>query len=96
MALVGTLALGGALAYAAIVGIVAPGARSGDATLGLTVLAFAVGVPAYAALTLLPVAARHERLARILAERWHLAIIGYAQGATVLIAFLLLATLGLA
>jgi hypothetical protein len=32
----------------------------------------------------------------VLADRWHLAILAYAQTVTVLIAFLLLAVLGLA
>jgi hypothetical protein len=47
-------------------------------------------------MTLLPVMARQARLASALSERWHLAVIGYAQGATVLIAFVLLSILGLA
>jgi hypothetical protein len=41
-------------------------------------------------------AARRERFAIILADRWHLAVIAYAEGVTVLIGFLLLAVLGLA
>jgi len=43
----------------------------------------------------LPIAANRERLAPILAERWHLAIVAYAQGVMVLTGFLLLAVLGL-
>ena len=91
-----TLAIVGTLAYALIVANLAPLARSAEATLNLTLVAFGVGVPAYAAMTLLPIAAARERLAPILADRWHLAVIAYAQGAIVLIGFLLLAVLGLA
>jgi hypothetical protein len=47
-------------------------------------------------MTLLPIAARREGWASLLADRWHLAIIAYAQAVTVLIGFLLLAVLGLA
>ena len=90
------LATIGVLAYAVVVATLAPELRSDEATLGLTILAFALGVPAYLALTLLPVAANHSRLAPVLAERWHLALLAYAQGAMVIIAFLLLAVLGLA
>ena len=68
----------------------APGLRGPETTLHLTVVAFIVGVPAYAANTILPIAARRERLAPILAERWHLTVIAYAEGAIVLIGFVLL------
>ena len=47
-------------------------------------------------MTLLPIAATRPRLAPILADRWHLAVIAYAEGAMVLVGFLLLAVLGLA
>jgi len=90
------LAFVGILAYAILIGVLAPGLRSPEATLNLTVMAFVIGVPAYAAMTVLPIAARRERLAPILADRWHLAIVAYAEGAMVLIGFLLLAVLGLA
>jgi hypothetical protein len=44
-----------------------------------------------------PADRRHrERLAPILADRWHLAVIAYAQGVMVLVGFLLLGVLGLA
>lgn len=90
------LAAVGTIAYGLVVDAFAPGLRSPEATLALTIVAFAGGVTAYVAMTLLPVAARQERLAPILADRWHLAMIGYAEGVTVLIGFLLLAVLGLA
>jgi hypothetical protein len=86
----------GTVVYAVVVDALAPGLRSPEATLALTLVAFVAGVIAYIAMTLLPIAAQRERLAPILADRWHLAIIGYAQGVTVLIGFLLLAVLGLA
>ena len=59
-------------------------------------MAFVVGVPAYAAVTILPIAAHRERLAPILADRWHIAVIAYAEGVMLLIGFLLLCVLGLA
>jgi hypothetical protein len=83
------------LVYALVVGL-APSLRTPDATLHLTVVAFIVGVPAYSANTILPIAAQRRRLAPILAERWHLAVIAYAEGAMVLIGFVLLSILGLA
>jgi hypothetical protein len=86
----------GTLVYGLVIHVVAPGLRSTEATLFLTVVAFVGGLAAYIAMTLLPIAAARERLAPVLADRWHLAIIGYAQGVTVLIGFLLLAVLGLA
>jgi hypothetical protein len=42
-------------------------------------VAFIVGVPAYGAMTILPIAAHRERLAPILADRWHLAVVAYAD-----------------
>jgi hypothetical protein len=86
----------GPMAYGLGVAVFAPGLRSSDATLALTIVAFAAGVPAYLAMTILPIAAHRERLAPILAERWHLAIVAYAQGVMVLTGFLLLAVLGFA
>lgn len=94
--LVALFASAGTLAYAIVIGVLAPGLRSPEATLDLTVVAFVAGIVAYGAMTILPIAARRERLAPILADRWHLAVIAYAQGVTVLIGFLLLAVLGLA
>jgi hypothetical protein len=90
------LAVVGIVGYAILIGAFAPSIRSPDATLNLTVVAFIIGVPAYGAMTILPIAAHRERLAPILADRWHLAIVAYAEGAMVLIGFLLLAVLGLA
>jgi hypothetical protein len=94
--LIGVFAAVGTVAYATVIGTLAPGLRSSEATLALTVVAFLGGVTAYIAMTILPIAARRERLAPILADRWHLAIVAYAQGVTVLIGFLLLGVLGLA
>ena len=96
IALIGCFAAAGTLAFALTAGVVAPSLRSAESTLGLTIVAFIAGVPAYGAMTVLPILARRPALARILAERWHLAIVAYAQGVTVLIGFLLLAVLGLA
>ena len=55
-----------------------------------------LGLPAYASMTLLPIAAARPRGAAALARHWHLAVLGYAQAATVLVGFVLLAVLGLA
>lgn len=96
IALLAVFAVVGTLAYAGVIGALAPSLRSVEATLNLTVVAFVAGVPAYGAMTVLPIAAHRERLAPILADRWHLAIVAYAQGVIVLICFLLLAILGLA
>lgn len=93
LALVGAIGTG---SYALVVNVLAPDLRSPDATLHLTVLAFLIGVPAYGAMTVLPIAAHRPRWAPVLADRWHLAIIGYAQAVTVMIGFMLLAVLGLA
>jgi hypothetical protein len=82
--------------YAIVVGVLAPNLRSTDATLDLTIVAFVAGVPAYGAMTILPIAARRPRLAASLADRWHLAVVAYPEGVTVLIGFLLIAILGLA
>ena len=86
----------GTIVYAILVNTLAPSLRSPEAALDLTVVAFVIGVPAYAGMTILPIAAHRPRLAPILADRWHLAIVAYAEGVMVLIGFLLLAVLGLA
>jgi hypothetical protein len=94
--LLAVFAIVGTAVYAIVVGALVPNLRSSEATLNLTILAFIAGVPAYGAMTILPVAARRERLARTLAVRWHLAVIAYAEGVMVLTGFFLLAVLGLA
>lgn len=94
--LLAVLALVGRIGYAIVIGTLAPALRSPEATLNLTVLAFIAGVPAYGAMTILPVAAHRQRLAPILAVRWHLAVIAYAQAVTLLIGFLLLSLFGMA
>jgi hypothetical protein len=95
-AILGLLALIGTSAYAIVIGVFAPGLRSAEATLNLTIIAFIAGIPAYGAMTILPIAAHRERFAPILADRWHLAVVAYAEGVMVLVGFLLLAVLGLA
>jgi hypothetical protein len=76
-----------AAAYAIIIAVLVPGLRSPAATLNMTIVAFLIGVPAYAAHTILPIAAHRGNLAPFLATRWHLAVITYAEGTTVLIGF---------
>jgi hypothetical protein len=94
--LLALFALVGTCAYAIVVGVVAPSLRSPEATLSLTIVAFVAGLVAYLAMTILPSAVRRERLGAILSDRWHLAIVAYAQAVTLLIGFLLLAVHGLA
>lgn len=94
--LLGVFATLGTFAYAIVIGVLAPSLRSPEATLNLTIVGFAAGLAAYIAMTILPSAVRRERLGSILADRWHLAIIAYAQAVTLLIGFLLLAVVGLA
>jgi hypothetical protein len=94
--LIAVFAIVGTLAHAIVVDVLAPSLRAPDATLALTLVAFVAGVAAYVSMTILPIAANRERLAPILADRWHLAVIAYAQGVTVLIGFLLLGVMGLA
>jgi hypothetical protein len=93
---IGIFAVVGTASYAIVIDLLAPGSRSADATLALTLVAFVGGVAAYLAMTMLPIAARREGWAPMLAARWSVAIIAYAQAVTVLIGFLLLAVLGLA
>ncbi len=95
-ALLGLFALIGTGAYAIVIAAFAPGLRSEVATLNLTIIAFIAGIPAFGAMTVLPIAAHRERLAPILADRWHLAVLAYAEAVMVLVGFLLLAVLGLA
>jgi hypothetical protein len=93
---IGLLAAAGTLGYAVLIAALAPNLRSSEATLALTVVAFVAGVPAYGAMTILPIVAGRRRFVPILADRWHLAVIAYAEGVTLLIGFLLIAVLGLA
>jgi hypothetical protein len=86
----------GTAVYGALVNVVAPDLRSSEATLVLTIASFTLGVPAFLAINILPIAAHRESLVPILAERWHLAIVGYAQAVLVMVGFLLLAIMGAA
>jgi hypothetical protein len=76
-ALLPLLAAGATAGYAVVVAVFAPGLRSPVATLNLAIVAFLVGVPAYGAHTILPIAADRQRQARVLAVRWHLDVIAY-------------------
>ena len=89
------LAVAGCLGYWLVVAAIVPDLRSVESTLALTITAFLLGVPAYLALTTLPIAANRDDLAPVLAGRWHLALLGYTEAALVLVGFLLLAVLGL-
>jgi hypothetical protein len=70
--------------------------RIQDATLALTLVAFAPGALAHGALSILPILARSDRFSAILADRAHLLILGYTTSVMVLVYFLLLSVLGLA
>jgi len=90
------IAIVATLAYALVIGVLAPELRSAEATLALTHVAFVLGVPAYAIHMILPIAARKESLGRVLARRWHLAVVAYAEATMVLMGFVLLSIHGLA
>jgi hypothetical protein len=90
------LAIAGVIGYGWLVNAAAPDLRSSDAAVRLTVTSFVLGVPAYLALTVLPILAHRERFQPTLAARWHLVIVAYAEAVTVLIGFLFLAVMGLA
>ena len=66
-----------------------------ESALGLTLVAFVPGLVAHVIQSILPILAREPRLAPILARRWHLFVIGYAQSVVVLVCFLEAAVLGL-
>jgi hypothetical protein len=87
-------AIATAIGYAAIVGRL--GLRSPDATLNLTIAAFVLGAAGFAIVTALPLIYRGPRMDRIFARYARFAVLGYAQGAIVLVVFLLLSVLGLA
>jgi hypothetical protein len=84
------------LVYAVVVDVLAPELRSAEATLALTHVAFVLGVPAYAIHMILPIAARRESLNGVLATRWHLAVVAYAEATMVLMGFVLFSIHGLA
>jgi hypothetical protein len=84
------------LVYAALIGLLGPELRSGEATLALTHVAFVLAVPAYAIHMILPIAADRESLRAVLATRWHLVVVAYAEATMVLMGFVLLSIHGLA
>lgn len=89
-------AAGATLVYAVVIGVLAPELRSAEATLALTHVAFVLGVAAYTIHMILPIAARRESLGGVLATRWHLAVVAYAEATMVLMGFVLLSIHGLA
>lgn len=90
------LAAAATLVYAVVIGVLAPQLRSAEATLALTHVAFVLGVPAYTIHMILPIAARRESLNGVLATRWHLVVVAYAEATMVLMGFVLLSIHGLA
>ena len=84
------------LLYAAVIGVLAPQFRSAEATLALTHVAFVLAVPAYAIHMILPIAARRDSVGGVLATRWHLVVVAYAEATMVLMGFVLLSIHGLA
>jgi hypothetical protein len=83
-------------AYVLVVRALVPAGYVTEATLVLTLVGFVPGAAMYAAGSALPLLARQERLAPILAERWHLVVLGYAVSVMVLVELLLVSVLGIA
>jgi hypothetical protein len=67
---------------------------SAESTLALTVIGFVVGVPAYVLIAILPAIAHDDRAGPVVARSAPFAVYALAQGAGVLVAFLLLSMLG--
>jgi hypothetical protein len=88
------LAVGGAAAYALIAASL--GLRSDDSLLTLTITAFVIGAVLFALIGALPVLARQPSSTAFLVRSGQYLMLAYAQGVVVLVAFLLLAVLGLA
>jgi hypothetical protein len=72
------------------------GLRSADSLLALTIAAFVIGALVFALISALPVVARQPRMAPSLVRSAPYLMLAYAQGVIVLVAFLLLAVVGLA
>ena len=81
------MAIAVVVVYAIVLAV--SGIRPVDATLSLTVTALVIGLPAYAAIAVLPALARQERLVPVVAASAPLATFMLAQGCTVLIGLLL-------
>ena len=88
-------AVGVSVAYEVVLTTFAPELRSVESTLRLTVVAFFLGGAALLVMTVLPILADRPSLQPVLARRGHLAVLAYAEGVMVLLAFLLLAIFGL-
>jgi hypothetical protein len=90
------IALASAALYVIVVRTALAEGRVEGGTLALTLTGFVPGALMYGLQSALPIAARDARLGPILAERWHLVILGYAMAVIVLVAFLLVSVIGLA
>ncbi len=90
------IAAGVAVAYVVAVRLLVPGGVVPGATLTLTLVGFIPGAAMSGLLAILPILAGHERLGRVLAERWHLVIVGYTISVMVLVELLLVSVLGIA
>ena len=80
------------LAYGLVLGVL--GVRPGDSTLAITIAGLLIGLPAYAAISILPALARHERLGPIAAATAPFGVFALAEGSAVIIGLLLFSILG--
>lgn len=90
------LAVAALIAYVVAVRLLVPGGHVAGATLVLTLVGFIPGAAMSGVQAVLPILARHERLSRLFAERWHLVIVAYTVSVMVLIELLLVSVLGVA
>jgi hypothetical protein len=84
--LIPVMAIAVVLVYAIVLAVSA--IRPADAVLSLTVAALLIGLPAYAAIAVLPALARQERLVPIVPSVAPLGVFILAQGCTVLVGLL--------
>jgi hypothetical protein len=85
--LIPVMAIAVVLVYA--IALAASGIKPADATLSLTVTALLLGLPAYAAIAVLPALSRQERLVPLVTVAAPVGVFILAQGCTVLIGLLL-------
>jgi hypothetical protein len=80
------------LTYGVMLGVL--GLHPVDSTLAITIAGLLIGLPAYAAISILPALARHERLGRIAATAAPFGVFALAEGSAVIIGLLLFTILG--
>jgi hypothetical protein len=91
--LIPIMAVAVVLTYAIALAVL--GSHPADATLALTIAALLIGLPAYVGIAVLPVLARQERLAPVVARTAPLVVFALAQGSAVLMGLLIFTMLGI-